>query len=225
MRFRNELKYQISPIDYHIVRQRLISVLRPDPNAGPDGMYKIRSLYFETPDDKVLQEKLTGVKEREKFRIRYYNDDYSFIRLEKKYKNNSFGNKRTAPLTREQCEMIIAGDIQWMRDSEYPLLVELYGKMKEQRLKPKVIVDYIREPFVFPAGNVRVTLDSNIRTSVHSLDMFDPDLPMINVLGSNPIIMEVKYDEYLPDVVKSVIGPVQSRANAFSKYGYSRMFG
>jgi len=137
MQFRHEYKHYINMADYLAVKQRLSLVARPDRHAGPDGKYRIRSLYLETPDDKNLKEKLYGVNNREKFRIRYYNDDPSFIKLEKKTKVNGLGNKLSAPLTKAECEKLVAGDIAWMRNSPYPLVVELYAKMKYQQLSPK----------------------------------------------------------------------------------------
>ncbi len=203
-KFRHEYKHYINMADYIAIKRRLSLVARPDRHAGPDGKYRIRSLYFETPDDKNLREKLYGVNNREKFRIRYYNDNTTFIKLEKKTKVNGLGNKLSAPLTKTECEKLIAGDIDWMRDSRYALVLELYAKMKYQQLRPKTIVDYIREPFIYEPGNVRVTIDTAIQTGIQSKDLFVKSAD--NSYQCRPShYPEVKYDEFLPDVIRVAI--------------------
>lgn len=225
IKYRHEYKHYINMADYIAIKQRLSYIAKPDCHAGPDGKYRIRSLYFETPDDKNLKEKLYGVNNREKFRIRYYNDDTDFIRLEKKTKVNGFGNKLSAPLTKEECEKLIAGDTQWMRSSEHPLILELYAKMKFQLLRPKTIVDYIREPFIYNPGNVRITFDSGIETGINSTDLFNQDLPTVRSNAGNVIILEVKYDEFIPGVIMAVLQTKNRKSTAFSKYAACRVFG
>ena len=224
-KFRHELKYYLNLADYLIIKNRLSTIAGPDEHADGNGSYMIRSLYFETPDDKALLEKLYGVNEREKFRIRYYNNDTSFIRLEKKTKINNLTNKISAPITQEECEKLIAGDTEWMKNSKNGLILELYAKMKYELLRPKTIVDYIREPFVYRPGNVRVTFDTKISTGVNSTDMFNAKTPMIKTYGEPVIIMEVKYDNYLPTIIRSMVQVQNRRVTAFSKYAAARVFG
>jgi hypothetical protein len=223
--FRHELKYSINMADYLVIRQRFRAFTAPDSHAGKEGKYSVRSLYFETPDDKALREKLYGIANREKFRIRIYNNDDSFIRLEKKTKIGSAGSKLSAALTREQCEAVIRGDTGWMKSSGQALLLELYAKMQGEQLSPKTIVEYTREPFTYTPGNVRVTLDSNIRTAVRSVDLFDPDLPLIRTHATPVIILELKYDSFLPTLISDAVQVRNRRCAAFSKYAAGRMFG
>ncbi len=225
MNFRHELKYYLNTADYLIIKNRLSEIVGSDEHAGRNGSYKIRSLYFETPDDKVLREKLYGVNEREKFRIRYYNEDTSYIRLEKKMKINNLTCKISVPITKSECEKLLAGDRKWMRDSKEGLILELYAKMKYQLLHPKTLVDYIREPFVYAPGNVRVTFDTKISTGVNSTDLFNFKTPMVKAHGSPVIIMEVKYDHYLPTIIQSMVQVQNRRVTAFSKYADARVFG
>lgn len=206
-----------------VLRQRLRAVMRPDDNAV-DGRYFVRSLYFDTPTDTALREKLDGVNRREKFRIRLYNHDISFIRLEKKSKLAGLGNKQSAALTPQQAQRIVDGDLDWMRSCEDGLVRELYSKMRTQQLRPKTIVDYTREPFVYPPGNVRVTLDYNIRTGLGCTDFLNPDCPTIPA-GDSPVILEVKWDEFLPDIIRSAIQLEGRRVSAFSKYAQCRIYG
>jgi len=225
MKFRHELKYYINAADYLTIKKRLSAIAEADDHTDESGTYKIRSLYFETPSDRVLKEKVNGVNNREKFRIRMYDNDTSFIRLEKKTKINGFCNKIDAPVTQEQCERLMSGDTSWMKESEHALLIELYAKMKYEQLRPKTIVDYVREPFIYRPGNVRVTLDSQIMTGVHVKDMFNPTLPMVRTHGTNIIIMEIKYDHFLPDIIQNLVRIQNRKTTAFSKYAAARMFG
>ncbi len=223
MKYRHEWKHEISYADLLILRQRLSAVAKTDSHTM-DGKYKIRSLYFDDAKDRVLREKIDGVNIREKFRIRYYNDDTTFIRLEKKSKVNGLCLKRSAKLTRKQAQMIVSGSFGWMIKSGIPLIEELYTKMMSQGLRPKTIVDYIREPFVFAPGNVRVTLDSDIRTGLHCTDFLNQSKATIPVRDS-PIILEVKWDEFLPDIIRDTVQLDGCRAGAFSKYAACRIYG
>lgn len=220
--YRHEWKIEVSGTDLLVLRQRLSCVLKPDPHAV-DGQYLIRSLYFDTPEDKALREKLDGVSRREKFRIRYYNADTSCIHLEKKSKIAGLGRKDMAVLTPEQAQKIVDGELSWMAGSEAPLIVELYSKMRTQRLRPKTIVDYTREPFVYSPGNVRVTLDYNIRTGLSRTDFLNAACPTIPVPDS-PAILEVKWDAFLPDAVRDLVQLPGRRSSAFSKYAACRSY-
>ncbi|MDO5844254.1 MAG: polyphosphate polymerase domain-containing protein [Methanocorpusculum sp.] len=224
-KFRHENKYYLNLADYLTVKSRLTQIAEIDNHADEHGLYKIRSLYFETPDDKALNEKLFGIKEREKFRIRLYNNYESFIRLEKKTKINTLSSKISCFVTKEECEKIISGDIEWMRESKRALLLELYTKMKYQQLRTKTIVDYDRECFIYRPGNVRVTLDTNISTGISSTDMFNKNTPMIKTHGTPVIIMEVKFDNYLPTLIREMVQLPNRRVTAFSKYAVARIFG
>lgn len=223
MDFRHEWKHEINYSDMVVLRQRLKAVMKPDENAV-NGKYFIRSLYFDNISDKALREKIDGVNCREKFRIRYYNGDTSLIHLEKKSKINGLGNKQSANLSAEEAQKIVDGDLNWMADCDRPLVQELYSKMKSQGLRPKTIVDYTREPFVFSAGNVRVTLDYDIRTGLYCTDFLNPDCITIPA-GNAPIILEVKWDEFLPSVIRDIVQFESRRTAAFSKYAACRIYG
>ena len=222
MKFRHEWKIEITKSDHIVLRSRLLAVMKPDPHAE-NGRYSIRSLYFDDPVDRALREKIDGTDRREKFRIRYYNGDTDYIALEKKSKRNGLCSKQSARITKEQAA-ILSGDIEFLRDSENALLRELYLKMKTRSLRPKTVVDYTREPFVYAAGNVRVTFDYDIRTGLSKTDFLSENLVTIPA-GDAPILMEVKWDEYLPDIIRDVIQLSGRRAEAFSKYAQARIYG
>ena len=154
--YRHELKYQISPADHHALRQRLRAVMKRDPHTRADGLYTIRSVYFDNYGDKALREKVNGVQKREKFRIRYYNDEFSFITLEKKIKHNDLCMKIDAPLTVEEYRRILQEPGTWMLEHPQPLVQELYCKMKTQQLRPRVLVSYVREPYIYNYAKISV---------------------------------------------------------------------
>lgn len=223
MTFRHEWKHEINLSDMITLRSRLQTVAQIDPHAV-DGTYKIRSLYFDNLSDKALREKIDGVNNREKFRLRYYNKDISLIHLEKKSKRNGLGTKEGAVLTTEEAQAIVDGDYRWMAESQCPLIKELYLKMTTQQLRPKTIVDYTREPYIFPAGNVRITMDYNIRTGLECTDFLNTECVTIPA-GSAPIILEVKWDAYLPDIIRDIIQLKGRNTCAFSKYAACRIYG
>ena len=222
MKGRHEWKHEISVMDYLEIRMRMKAVASVDPHAT-NGKYRIRSLYFDTPTDKALREKIDGVANREKFRIRYYNNDLSLIHLEKKAKHQDLGFKTSVPLTVDEALMIANGNIDWMENDERALLRELYFKMLTTGLAAKTIVDYDREPFVFGPGNVRVTLDHHIKTGLGCTDFLNLGVPMVPV-EENPIILEVKWDDYLPDIIRMAVGLYHRRVQAYSKYAAARMY-
>lgn len=223
MKYRHEVKYRISYSDMLALRSRLSAVMQRDPYAI-DGKYFIRSLYFDNNENKALREKIDGVNRREKFRIRTYNNDTSLIKLEKKSKINGLCLKESTLVTEEQVSALLKKDYSWMTKSKNPLLCEFYSKIKSQRLQPATIVDYTREPFVFKAGNVRVTLDYNIRTGIKNTDFLSSERVTVPS-GDSPVILEVKWDEFLPDAVKSVLQINTCTVGSFSKYAACRTYG
>ena len=221
--YRHEWKHQISLSDQLAVRARLRAVCRADSHAA-HGQYQVRSLYFDNLEDKALREKIDGVNCREKFRIRYYNGDLSLIRLEKKSKAGGLCSKESAALTREEAQAAADGALAWMPESGRPLVQELYHKMTCSLLRPKVIVEYTREAFVCGPGNVRVTLDYGLRTGLGCAGFLSADCVTIPA-GNAPAILEVKWDAFLPSVIRDAVQLESRRASAFSKYAACRMYG
>ena len=221
---RHEIKIFLTLSDYISIKNRLKNFAKLDKNAGDNGIYHIRSLYFDNFNDKALMEKISGVNNREKFRIRFYNHNHSFIRLEKKSKANGLCYKSSAPLTKDECEMILNGDIEFLKDSDKDVLKEFYCKLRYQCLKPKTIVDYTREAYIFNAGNVRITFDTNIKSGLYSTNIFDSNLPTLGLVDDNPIILEVKYDNFLPDIIRDLVQTNTRRSTAVSKYAACRLF-
>ena len=220
---RHEWKYGITFPEYLTLKHRLSAVMQPDSHSI-NGIYQIRSLYFDNLRDKALMEKIDGVNNREKFRIRYYNGNADFLMLEKKSKKNGLCTKVQARLTKEEAQKIVTGDITWMKDAENKLIAELYAKMLSEGLRPKTIVDYTREAFLYGPGNVRVTLDHDIRSGLSCTDFLDVSCPTVPV-GDDFGVLEVKWDEFLPEVVRLAASLPNLRPTAFSKYAICRIYG
>ncbi len=218
---RHELKHYINFSDVLQLRARLPYVASIDNNAVEGNGYRVKSLYFDNYNDKALKEKVDGVNEREKFRLRLYNDDISLIRLEKKSKKNGLCFKESAIITAEECTRLLDGDLAVLKENGNQLCQELYTKMHYQQLRPKNIVDYQREAFIYPMGNVRITLDYDIRTSLSIYDFMKMDSIPIPIPGV--YILEVKYDCFLPEIIRGMVSLSSRRSTAFSKYAVTRI--
>lgn len=223
MQFRHEWKHEINVSDMIAIRQRIGCVAKQDEHAL-DGKYAVRSLYFDNHMDKALREKLDGVNMREKFRLRLYNGDDTLIRLEKKSKWNSLCSKEQEILSRRDAESILSGASQLLPIHGGSLCEELSLKMRSQGLMPKTIVEYTREVFVYAPGNVRVTLDYNIRTGLGGTDFLNPNCILVPA-GDAPVILEVKWDAFLPQIIRDAVQLDGRRAGAFSKYAACRIYG
>lgn len=223
MQYRHEQKFEVGFRELAVLRQRLRLICPHDPHAPVDG-YRVRSVYFDTPDDTALFDNRSGVSRREKFRIRCYNADERFLRLEKKNKLAGLGWKDEAQLTPDQVRKLLSGSCECLRDDPQPLVQELLSRMQTQLLRPKIIVDYHREAFVYPPGNVRITLDEDIRAGLHCADFLDPQALLLP-LADAPAVLEVKWDGFLPSVIRSAVQLPECHTEAFSKYVLCRSYG
>lgn len=223
-KFRHEFKYQISDAELTLLQSRIRHILRTDPHAGKDGTYNIRSLYFDDYDNRCYYENENGTDPREKFRIRIYNHSSEHIRLECKRKERGKTLKTSCSLTREQCEILMKGKTLPNIGGQPPLLRKLTLAMLTRRMHPVVIVEYDRVPYVYRDGNVRITLDTNISSSSSIELFFNERIPKRPVMGAHSQLLEVKYDEFLPDVIYSALQLQNLRQTAFSKYYICRKF-
>jgi hypothetical protein len=220
---RHEYKHSLNWGDYLILKARLAAALSRDPHTDEKGEYRIVSLYFDTPDDKALMQKINGVNNREKFRLRRYAGGGA-IKLEKKSKRGGLCYKQSVLLSAYETAAMLKGDTEWMRRDRRGLIAELHHNMTARLLRPKTIVTYTREPFVAPTGNVRITLDRDIRTGLFSTDFLSDTLPTVKA-GDEIVLLEVKYDAFIPDYVAALLQIPGRRAAACSKYALCRMYG
>ena len=224
---RHELKFFISPLQYQVLSRTLKATLNPDPNGDENNQYHIRSLYFDTAYDSALYDKINGTANRDKYRIRIYNFSDQMIRLECKSKFRDLISKRSVRITRDLAEQLISADPTGLESTASGLVSDTFREMLTNLLHPVVIVDYLREAYLHPAEEVRITFDMQLRSGLNSVDMFNPYLPTVPPFDHDEIILEVKYNQVLPPYIASLLtyalrdGACRS---AISKYVYCRRF-
>lgn len=223
--YRHELKYYITEADYALLKRRLMLTMEQDPFAKKNGgEYFIRSLYFDDRDDSSFREKLDGIDERDKFRIRIYNMRSDAIKLECKHKSNGYIKKESLRLTKAEYDELIAGRYVFLLKRSEPFARRMYVELVSRALRPAVIVDYTREPYVFPLEDVRITFDKDIRTAYRATDMFNAELPTYPVTEGNTMVLEVKFNRYLSTYVRSLLQLDRCQRSAISKYVLCRKF-
>jgi hypothetical protein len=224
---RHELKYYINPLEYRLLSRALDRVLYRDPNGDPErNEYHIRSLYFDTYNNQALLDKINGVRDRDKFRLRIYNLSDALIRMECKSKIGSLISKRTIAIPRELAEQLMASDPTGLERTRSGLLQDMFREMTLRLLHPVVIVDYVREAYQYPVDDVRITFDKQLRSGVMSCDLFNPDVPTVPPIGDERMIFEVKYDRVLPPFIRDLLSTYIHRPqnSAISKYCICRRF-
>ncbi len=224
-KYRHEFKYPISSTELAVLEYRVKGLLSKDSHVGPTGKYIISSLYFDDYDDSFFYENENGTDPREKFRIRIYNHDSSRISLECKRKERGKTLKSACFLTREQVERILNGEILETSEDSSPALNKFVNLQRSRGLKPKVIVEYERIPYIYKAGNVRVTFDTNLSSSTEIRKFFSGDYLKRPVMPAGMQLLEVKYDEFLPDYIYRVMQLGNMTQTAFSKYYLCRKYG
>ena len=217
-KYRHELKYVVSVAQISILKSRIANLMKLDPHAGADGIYNIRSLYFDDYSNRCYYENENGTDPREKFRIRIYNHSSERITLECKRKEKGMTHKTSCALTREQAEQLIHGEPLQQMDTLPPLLRRFILQMRTRGLRPAVIVEYERIPYVYKNGNVRVTFDTQIASSSNVTDFFSDKLPKRPIMAVGQHLLEVKFDEYLPDFIYRSLNLGRLQQTAYSKY-------
>ena len=223
-KYRHEFKYFISEQEIEILRSRLSVVASLDPHVIDSGQYTIRSLYFDNFCDRCYYENENGVDPREKYRIRIYNGSTDFIALECKRKERGKTLKSSCNISEDECRDLIQGKPPAVFTDKRAPLLKTSVLMYDELLLPKVIVEYDRIPYIYPLGNVRITFDTNIRSSSDISGFLEKRIPSRPILQSGHHILEVKYDEFLPDHIKTVLELGSLSQTAFSKYYLCRKF-
>lgn len=219
--YRNELKYTIKPFEHLILSKRLSKVLDVDEH-GIDGCYHIRSLYFDNDYDHSLHENLLGLSHRTKYRLRMYDFDQSFLVFEQKSKRIDKGLKMHLILSVDEAQALIQGQYDFLKHRKEAWAQVFYLDLHRNKLKPKLIIDYKREAYQFKPGNVRITLDTHIQTSTQVLDFFNSNLALCPE-RCGQVLLEVKFDAYLPDLIQSLFSPIEAQRTAHSKYVIGRL--
>jgi len=221
---RNELKYYISNTEYHALVNRLEHVLKADGHSVPHGGYYIRSLYFDSYDDECLFEKQSGSQYRQKYRMRIYDLDSDIVKFEIKNKWNNQIFKETATISKQSAYKIIEGDYSELLRYNNPILNKIYRTFVTKLYRPKVIVDYERDAFMFDFFNLRITIDKNLRANNSDFDIFSKDFHTIPVVLEGKQILEIKYNDCLPKHIQNILQLDRFERQAISKYTLSRRF-
>ncbi|MCS7113844.1 MAG: polyphosphate polymerase domain-containing protein [Nitrososphaerota archaeon] len=221
---RHELKYPLSFAHYQMLRRKLRAVLKIDPHAEPEGHYHVRTLYFDDIKNSAYFEKMSGVGNRQKYRLRIYNLRDNPVKFERKSRIYNYVFKESEVIQREEAEKIINGDIRFLADSKSPLLRRFYNECRLNLMRPAVLSEYLREPYVYPVGNVRVTFDFDLRTSLvtQPVKFFENPIPTLRVDSEAAVIMEVKYSDVLPEVVRGLLSEEVSLRRALGKFALCR---
>ena len=216
-RYRYELKYLLNSSQAIILKKKLSLIMEHDANTI-DGYYFIRSLYFDDVNNTAYYEKIDGLEEREKYRIRFYNVDHSYIMLELKGKKNNLTYKRQDRITEEEYNEIINQNYGKINIDNRKVLEDFINKAKRKNLIPSIIVDYNRQPFIYPVEDVRITFDEDISSGRFNYDLFSENLLPFRAIEANEIILEVKYNNFLPSTIKKVLDTVPKTRIAMSKF-------
>lgn len=225
---RHEYKFLVDEKKITILNHRLSLLMQKDAHVSDRGYYQIRSAYFDDAFDTCYQKNEAGTDPRAKYRIRIYDGSDAHIKLEKKVKENGKTRKYASPLTKEQAEQLLRGEKLSLKAEaflQYTPLLQSFAVLQNTRdLKPKVIVIYDRIPYVEKKGNVRVTFDRNISSSTDFAHFFDEEIIKHPIQRAGEHLMEVKYDTFLPQVIRSMLGLGSHRQETFSKYYLCRKY-
>lgn len=218
LKYRHELKFVITDLEYRELQPVLCAMMDRDSHAEQDGHYNIRSLYFDDMYRTAYVQKLDGVENRKKYRIRIYNCEDRSISLECKYKRGAYIRKEAVRLTREEYAKMLNLDYTFLLRKEQQVAKEFFVDARTNRLRPWVIVEYDREPFINDVGTVRITFDKNVRAISPEENMFFEEVPSFSVLPPGKMILEIKFTEILPEKIRRLFRKysfVQTNASKF----------
>lgn len=220
MEYRHELKFIMTPANALLLKRYLYQLMEIDPNGDDLGRYMVRSLYFDTLGGSAFFDKIDGVEYRKKYRIRYYNNDTDFIRLESKLKIDDLSKKTQERISLDIAQHLMNGEIEEIQLKPNSVLTDFALDIKLNALRPSVIVDYQRTAYLHKALDVRITFDELIRSRVYDTDLFKTDYASITVLEPEEVVLEVKYNDIIPSTIADVIKHTPMTRLAVSKYAY-----
>ncbi|MGV6826021.1 MAG: polyphosphate polymerase domain-containing protein [bacterium] len=221
---RYELKYYISDIESDTLATKLTHLMQTDPNAVDDKGYRVRSLYYDSLNDECLYEKQSGLLHRRKYRLRTYGTDNQVFRFEIKHKHGQFIHKESEMVSVADARELCAGRYSTLLNYESPMLDRVYADFTTRQYTPKVIVDYQRIAFALPAFNVRITLDTNLRSQINHTNLFTRTDASIPIILEGKQVLEVKYDKFMPDYLSNILSAISGERMAISKYTLARRY-
>jgi hypothetical protein len=215
--YRNEFKFFINAHQKNIMANKLSKICQRDSFSDADGGYLISSLYFDDYNQSAVFDKLSGIRDRKKFRVRVYNYQPNVIKLERKIKREYVTEKSHIQISKEEYDTLVSGDVSILRHKDDVVAKDFYLYYRTKNLRPRVVVEYRREAFIYKYGDVRITFDSSLRAGVFQNDLFSNGY-MISAIPQDQIILEVKYTGYFPDVVRNIIQIDNLQWQSVSKY-------
>ncbi len=221
---RHELKYYINQIDYQSAKSVLSQLMKQDSHQTNSSGYFIRSLYLDDLYDNSVEEKLAGIEKRDKYRLRIYDCKQNWVKLERKRKNGNFVNKTTTIITKREALHIINGQYKELAKNYHnPDTYSIYYDFCQKYFHPVCIVDYYRDVFMLDYNDIRITFDKQLRCNNENYDLFNPHLFTEPLMRPEIIVMEIKFNHFLPAWFKNIIHLESVTASAVSKYCQSRM--
>ena len=222
-KYRHEYKYLCNSVQASVLKTRVGMLMARDSHTGKYGNYRIRSLYFDDWDDRCYYENESGIGERAKYRIRIYNGDSKRITLEKKSKSRGMTLKTMCLIDEQICRQMMEGRVAVQKNMTV-MQKSLIGEMQLKNMRPVVIVEYVRIPFIEQNGNVRVTFDEAISSSNEIKNFFEKNIAMRPILEAGQSVLEIKWDEFLPDYIKNHLQLDSLSQTSFSKYYLCRKY-
>lgn len=218
---RRELKYPIGEMDYYKVNELFKKVLTPDKNNKEYG-YRIRSLYFDSINNCDYYSKMNGEEIRKKIRLRIYDTNTDTVKLEIKRKLNISQIKETVTISREDAIKLINKDYSVLLKYDNQTANSAYNIMTTDQYQPVVLVDYNRRAYIHNENNIRVTLDSDIRSNEFDFNMFSEDVIMTPIVDYYNALLEVKFDGELFCWISQALTGLDTTNQSLSKYCSSR---
>lgn len=218
---RVENKYLVNVIDVSTLKERLGIILKEDSHNGENG-YIVRSVYFDSNGNKDYRAKVDGIDNRKKIRLRIYNPDDNYIKLELKEKVNGRQRKRSISITRDEAVRMLKGDYGFLFENSDNLARTLYYYMTKEMYRPKCMIEYDRYAFIYDVNEIRITFDSNLRATLDYMSFLEHDVVWMPAGAKSHITMEVKYNEFLISGVKNAISNRMAIVTSNSKYCKAR---
>ena len=222
-KFRHEFKYLITQNQVDMLKARMSGIMQLDSHVFENGVYNICSLYFDDYYNRCFYENLSGVDPREKYRIRIYNHDLSRISLECKRKEHGKTLKTSCLITEDECKSLMSG-LTDINPNAPPVMAKFQNEIRTKGMRPAIIVEYERIPYVYRTGNVRITLDTNLSSSSDTTEFLCGKISRRPVMPVGMQLLEVKYDEFLPDYIYHALQLENLQQTSFSKYYLCRKY-
>jgi len=216
--YRHEIKYFINRIDAFMLASMLKKSMQIDPNGNEEGEYWIRSLYFDSQDNRDYMEKINGCSERKKLRMRIYNTSDKTVKLELKNKRSNYVHKETLQLDKADAYKLMNGDYDVLLKYGNVFANKVYAYMHTEHLRPVLLIDYDRQAFMCPFDNIRITIDKNLRASIDPWKLHEAGIPAVPVFTDGRYILEVKFQTTLPGYIRTMLSTINPQLSSVSKY-------